>query len=128
VTEHSYATQKSCVANVSFDCHSDCVKKCSVRMQNPTVNDVSKAACSETEDNGNDNIWTNLSKEVVNFDVNYEACVLEQFCSAEETLISYLSGWVAKKCIMCVNCRAVLTKPLSENACCSTSNDISAAY
>jgi hypothetical protein len=24
VTEHSYANQKSCVANVSFDCHSDC--------------------------------------------------------------------------------------------------------
>jgi hypothetical protein len=60
--------------------------------------------------------WTGVSNSVLNFDIQCDDAVLEMFSEAEETLISYLCGWVARKSGICKTCVTVLTKPNKEHS------------
>jgi hypothetical protein len=60
--------------------------------------------------------WSAVSNSVLNFDLQCEADVVELFSEGEETLTSYLSGWVARKSGICKTCQQVLTKPDKEHS------------
>jgi len=54
--------------------------------------------------------------EVIHFDVPLDEVCEEKFSDVEETLINYLSGWVARKSGICRQCQEVLQKEEDELA------------
>ena len=65
-----------------------------------------------------ESIWEEMTNEVLNSDICYEEGVTEIFSEAEESLISYLSGWLARKCGICPQCQVVLCKRLGDHSYC----------
>jgi hypothetical protein len=51
--------------------------------------------------------WNGVSNSVLNFDIRCEDADLEMFSEAEETLISYLCGWGARKSEICKTCMTI---------------------
>ena len=71
-----------------------------------------------------DVVWEEMTNEVLNSDICYEEGVTEIFTEAEESLISYLSGWLARKCGICPRCQVVLCKRLGDHSyCCRPIDD-----
>jgi hypothetical protein len=64
-----------------------------------------------------------MSAEVLNSDICYEQGIIEIFTEAEESLINYLSGWLARKCGICRECQDVLSKRLDEHSYCRRPDD-----
>ena len=58
------------------------------------------------------------------FDVLYTELTVELYTESEESLISYLAGWLIRKCMICRSCRESLVKPVSEHSYCSRSVDL----
>jgi len=75
------------------------------------------AGCSFTQQPA-DVIWDEMSNELLNSDICYEQGIIEIFTEAEESLISYLSGWVARRCSICAECQTVLCKRLTDHSYC----------
>ena len=44
--------------------------------------------------------------------------IIRCFTEAEESLISYLSGWLARKCSICMECQVVLPTQLGDHSYC----------
>jgi len=65
-----------------------------------------------------DTMWEEISNEILNCDVCYETGVLEVFTEAEESFVSYLSGRLAHKCGICLECQMVLCKRLDDHSYC----------
>ena len=71
-----------------------------------------------------DSVWSEISQEILNSDVCYEHAVVEIFTEAEESLVSYLAGWVARKCGICAKCQDVLSKQLGDHSYCCRQTDL----
>jgi hypothetical protein len=123
-SEHAYCAQKtSGVKKLDYDhSYSSQNSNYALMQQNAGEHNLSEHESQISEDT-----WSNLSREIVNFDINYEAHALEQFCETEETLVSYLSGWVARKSVICVGCQDILTKRKCEHSYCTAPGDVFAA-
>jgi len=65
-----------------------------------------------------DTIWEEMTNGILNSDICYEHGVIETFTEAEESLVSYLSGWLARKCGICPQCQTVLCKRLGDHSYC----------
>jgi len=65
---------------------------------------------------GNDSLWQTGASEIVYFDVSCEDCVVELYTETEESLVCYLSGWVARKSGISRKCQIILTKPVLEHS------------
>lgn len=61
-------------------------------------------------------IWSDMSNEILNSDICYDQSIVEMFTEAEESLVSYLSGWLARKCGICSLCQDVLCKRLGDHS------------
>jgi len=100
--------------------------KCNVLVKQSSANHMLLSAALVTTEAGkpddvhNDNggIWDEISQEILHTDVCYEQGVIEIFTEAEESLISYLSGWLARKCGICADCATVLFKRLDDHSYC----------
>ena len=71
-----------------------------------------------------DSVWDDISNEILNTDICYESGIIETFTEtfteAEESLLHYLSGWLARKSAICPGCQDVLSKAKEEHSyCCS---------
>jgi len=65
----------------------------------------------------NDSVWITQSNEIIWCQVDIDSCVCsEVYTEFEESLIIYLSGWIARKCGICRKCQVVLTKPDQEHS------------
>jgi len=73
-------------------------------------------------DNSND-----TSSELLNSDISIEEGIIECFTEAEESLISYMSGWLARKCGICMECQVALCKQLGDHSYCRRVTDDFAA-
>jgi len=49
---------------------------------------------------------------------------VEIFTEAEESLVSYLAGWLASKCGICAKCQDVLSKHLDDHSYCYRQTDL----
>jgi hypothetical protein len=79
--------------------------------------------------NGNDNLWVYVC-DYGERDEYYEPAegeIIEQFTHSEETLISYLAGWVARKSAICSQCRVTLTTTEHEHSYFCRSIDVFAS-
>jgi len=65
-----------------------------------------------------DDMWSDVTNEILHSDICYEQGVIETFTEAEESLIAYLSGWLARKCGICSRCQDVLSKQLGDHSYC----------
>jgi len=111
----STSSGKNCIADDDFMLtqHS-CMEAGDVQMQqSPSTSHTQTATV-----NADDAVWQEITNEVLNSDICYEQGVLEVFSEAEETLISYLSEWLARKCGICVDCQVVLIKRLGDHSNC----------
>ena len=117
----STCSGKSCIADEDFMLiqHSTMVQSQDVELQPSSSTSYSATATFIAEDS----VWEEISNEILNSDVYYEQGVLEVFTEAEESLISYLSGWLARKCGICIDCQDVLTKRLGEHSYCRRATD-----
>jgi hypothetical protein len=123
-SEHAYCAQKtSGIKKLDYD-HSYSSQNSNYALMRQNAGEHN---LSEHESQSSEDTWSNLSREVVNFDINYEPYALEQFCETEETLVSYLSGWVARKSVICVGCQDILTKRKCEHSYCTAPGDVFAA-
>ena len=50
--------------------------------------------------------------------------MLECFTEAEESLVSYLAGWLARKSGICTQCKDVLSKQLGDHSYCCRPTDV----
>ena len=109
---------KNCIADDDFMLiqHSTVSQTLASETQASTAVGSSQAVASSIVPD--DTVWQEISNEMLTSDVCYEQGVIEVFTEAEETLISYLSGWLARKCGICVDCQTVLSKRLDEHSYC----------
>lgn len=87
------------------------------------------ASLNETDENVDQSLWQAPSKnvELLQNDIGDLICeeeTIEIYTEAEESLISYLSGWLAVKSGICRNCQEVLTKPAAEHSYCRRPVDL----
>jgi len=54
-----------------------------------------------------DDMWSDVTSEILHSDICYEQGVIETFTEAKESLIAYLSSWLARKCGICSRCQDV---------------------
>jgi len=71
-----------------------------------------------------DDMWSDVTSEILHSDICYEQGVIETFTEAEESLIAYLSGWLARKCGICSRCQDVLSKQLGDHSYCCRPSDM----
>ena len=69
-----------------------------------------------------------MSNEVLNFDTPCDVASEDKFTESEETLVSYLSGWVARKAAICRQCQEALQKPAQEHSYACRTEDVFASY
>ena len=58
----------------------------------------------------------------LNSDICYKHGIVEAFTEAEESLIGYLAGWLARKSGICSGCQDVLSRRISEHSSCCPAN------
>ena len=111
----SCSSGKNCVSDNDFVLlkHKDLIAGRSASSTSNIAYVVPSAPASVTAQSVcDDEMWEKeqVCAEVLNCDICYEQDVVEVFTEAEESLINYLSGWLACKCGICRDCQDVLSK------------------
>ena len=112
-TDHDYCASADAPTNHSIHDDEHC-RNGNSPIQNASV--LNNSQCLISLCNAEDNLWVDVSDTNMDCDIECAEEIVEQFTESEECLVTYLSGWVARKSAICTECQLVLTKPAQEHS------------
>jgi hypothetical protein len=119
LVEHNYSSFETCVKNQQLNAVHSTVE---LEPQSADENEPVEIPCipltphNIASTSADKTSWSVVDNSVLNCDIEFESDVVELFTEIEETLTSYLCGWVARKAGICKTCQQVLTKPDAEHS------------
>jgi hypothetical protein len=119
--DHNYSSFETCVKNQQLNTVHSTVEL-ELEPQSADENEPVEIPCIPltshyiASTSADKTSWSVVYNSVLNCDIEFESDVVELFSEAEETLTSYLCGWVARKSGICITCQQVLTKPDAEHS------------
>ena len=120
----SCTSGKNCINDDDFELLKHDDFSTSVEQQEESVAVVHDAGHLVEAGDDEVSVWCEMSNEILHSDICYEQGVLECFTEAEESLVCYLAGWLARKCGICAKCQEVLSKQLGDHSYCCRPMDI----